>query len=119
MREQVFWGWGEPGSGPTLPDHAAGFLRSALGVSGAVVSTPVSLDEVRLRPPALSDSLRARLAELGEVRSDAAARVGRCRGKSYVDLLRQGAQLLDRRRPVNVGRNHHDLLIHHILSAPA
>ena len=52
-RECVFWGWGEPGAGPSLPDHAAGFLRSELGVSGAVVSTPVSLEEVRLRPPAL------------------------------------------------------------------
>ena len=52
-RECVFWGWGEPGAGPSLPDHAAGFLRSELGVSGAVVSTPVSLEEVRLRPSAL------------------------------------------------------------------
>ena len=23
-REQKFWGWGEPGAGPALPDHAAG-----------------------------------------------------------------------------------------------
>ena len=57
-RECVFWGWGEPGAGPSLPDHAAGFLRSELGVSGAVVSTPVSLEEVRLRPSALSESVR-------------------------------------------------------------
>ena len=35
--------------------------------------------------------LRARLAELAEVRDDAAARVGHCRGKSYLDLLRQRA----------------------------
>ncbi len=33
-RECVFWGWGEPGAGPSLPDHAAGFLRSELGVDG-------------------------------------------------------------------------------------
>ena len=37
-REQVFWGWGEPGAGPSLPDHAAAFLRSELGVEGAVVA---------------------------------------------------------------------------------
>ena len=43
-REGVFWGWGEAGAGPSLPDHAAGFLRSALGVEGAVVSRPVALD---------------------------------------------------------------------------
>ena len=48
-REGVFWGWGEAGAGPSLPDHAAGFLRSALGVEGAVVSRPVALEEVRLR----------------------------------------------------------------------
>ena len=46
-RECVFWGWGEPGAGPTLPDHAASFLRARLGVEGAVVSPPVSLDDVR------------------------------------------------------------------------
>src|SRR3954469_14623376 len=91
MRECVWWGWGEPGAGPSLPAHAAGFLRSELGVSGAVVSTPVSLDEVRLRPPALGDALRERLAGLAELRDDPAARVGRCRGKSYLDLLRQRA----------------------------
>jgi alkyldihydroxyacetonephosphate synthase len=93
-REGVFWGWGEAGAGPSLPDHAAGFLRSALGVEGAVVSRPVALEEVRLRPPELPAAVRARLAGIvGEehVRDDAAARAGRCRGKSYVDLLRQRA----------------------------
>ena len=93
-RECVFWGWGEPGAGPSLPDHAAGFLRSELGVEGAVVSRPVALDEVRLREPVLAAAARTRLEEIvGEehVRSDPATRVGRCRGKSYIDLLRQRA----------------------------
>ncbi len=93
-REGVFWGWGEPGAGPSLPDHAAGFLRSALGVEGAIVSRPVALSEVRLRPPALTGPVRERLAAIvgeGHVRDDAAARAGRCRGKSYLDLLRQRA----------------------------
>ena len=35
--------------------------------------------------------LRERLAGLAELRDDPAARVGRCRGKSYLDLLRQRA----------------------------
>ena len=51
-REGVFWGWGEAGAGPSLPGHAAGVLRSALGVEGAVVSRPVALADVRLRAPA-------------------------------------------------------------------
>jgi alkyldihydroxyacetonephosphate synthase len=87
----VFWGWGEPGAGPSLPDHAAGFLRSELGVEGAVVSRPVALEQVRLREPALGPDVRARLAALADVRDDPAARVLRCRGKSYLDLLRQRA----------------------------
>jgi alkyldihydroxyacetonephosphate synthase len=90
-REQVFWGWGEPGAGPSLPDHAAGFLRSELGVEGAVVSRPVALEAVRLREPALPGAVRERLAGIAELRDDPAARVGRCRGKSYLDLLRQRA----------------------------
>ena len=90
-RECVFWGWGEPGAGPSLPDHAAGFLRSELGVEGAVVSRPVALEEVRLRPPALRPQVQARLEAICEVRTDPEARVGRCRGKSYLDLLRQRA----------------------------
>ncbi len=33
-REQVFWGWGEPGAGPSLPEHAEAFLREELGLDG-------------------------------------------------------------------------------------
>ena len=32
VREQVFWGWGEPGAGPELPEHADAFLREELGL---------------------------------------------------------------------------------------
>ena len=91
-REQVFWGWGEPGAGPSLPEHAVEFLRSVVGVSGEVVSTPVALEAVRLREPALDGAMRARLEEVvgsGHVRDDREARVLRCRGKSYLDLLAQ------------------------------
>ena len=92
-REQVFWGWGEPGAGPALPEHAVAFLRDELGIAGAVVDRPVALDEVRLREPAL-DPRRARAGwrrSRGEVRDDREARVLRCRGKSYLDLLAQRA----------------------------
>jgi alkyldihydroxyacetonephosphate synthase len=93
-REQVFWGWGEPGAGPELPANAAAFLRDELGVDGAVVDRPVALADVRLDPPELADGVLAGLrAIVGEdgVRQDRAARVLRCRGKSYLDLLAQRA----------------------------
>ena len=90
-REQVFWGWGEPGAGPSLSDAAAGFLRQELGLDGGIVSRPVALEEVRLREPALPAGLRERLAAICEVRDDRASRVLRCRGKSYLDLLAQRA----------------------------
>jgi alkyldihydroxyacetonephosphate synthase len=89
-REQVFWGWGEPGAGPSLPERAVGFLREELGVSGEIVDRPVALEDVRLREPAVEESLLRRLEEItGDVRSDREARVLRCRGKSYLDLLAQ------------------------------
>jgi alkyldihydroxyacetonephosphate synthase len=90
-REQVFWGWGEPGAGPELPPHAAGFLRDAFGVSGEVVSPPVSLEDVTLRDSALPAAVRERLAAVCDVRDDRETRVLRCRGKSYLDLLAQRA----------------------------
>ena len=90
-REQVFWGWGEPGAGPALPEHAHGLLRAELGVSGAVVSRPVALADVRLAPSALSAGVRERLAAIAPLRDDDAIRVLRCRGKSYLDLLAQRA----------------------------
>ena len=92
-REQVFWGWGEAGAGPSLPEHAGAFLQQ-LGVSGEVVSRPVALEDVSLREPGLPPALRARLEEIvgaGEVRDDRAARVLRAAGKSYLDLLAQRA----------------------------
>lgn len=91
-REQVFCGWGEPGAGPSLPDHAGGFLRSELGVDGTVVSRPPALEDVRLPESELDPGARERLAAIvGEehVRSDRAARVLRAAGKSYLDLLAQ------------------------------
>ncbi len=94
MREQVFWGWGEPGAGPSLPSQAGAMLSDALGVPGEVVDRPVALEDVRLRPPELPDALRAALvAVVGEdgLAEDRLTRVLRCRGKSYLDLLAQRA----------------------------
>ena len=94
MREQVFWGWGEPGAGPELPAHAEAFLCDELGVAGGVVDAPVALEAVRLGAAALPEALRGSLeAVVGPqgVRDDRLARVLRCRGKSYLDLLAQRA----------------------------
>jgi alkyldihydroxyacetonephosphate synthase len=88
-REQVFSGWGERGAGPSLPAHAEALLRDELGVSGAVVSRPVALADVALPPSALTPRARDRLAAVAEVRDDREARILRCRGKSYLDLLAQ------------------------------
>ena len=52
MREQVFWGWGESGAGPELPEHAGAFLRAELGLDGGAVDAPVPLADVRLGAPA-------------------------------------------------------------------
>ena len=57
-REQVFWGWGEPGAGPSLPPHADALLREQLGIDGGVVSRPVALEDVRLPEPSLPAGLR-------------------------------------------------------------
>jgi alkyldihydroxyacetonephosphate synthase len=86
-REQVFWGWGEPGAGPSLPEHAVALLREELGISGERVSRPVETPS--LPRPALA--ARDRLAAVAELRDDDASRVLRSRGKSYLDLLAQRA----------------------------
>ncbi len=95
-REQKFWGWGEAGAGPRLPDHAAGLLREWLGVSGAVVAAPVALADVRLRDAVVSGELRAALERAvgaEHVRDDREIRALRAAGRSYLDLLalRSGA----------------------------
>jgi alkyldihydroxyacetonephosphate synthase len=91
VREQVFSGWGEPGAGPSLPAHAESLLREELGIPGGVISRPVALGDVALAPSALPGRVRDRLARVAEVRDDREARIVRCRGKSYLDLLAQRA----------------------------
>ena len=63
-REQVFWGWGEPGTGASVSQPAIAFLGEALGIDGGVVEQPVALEDVRLRDPALEPAVRARLAAI-------------------------------------------------------
>jgi alkyldihydroxyacetonephosphate synthase len=89
-REQVVQGWGEPGAGPRLPEHAGPWLREALGIDGGVVAPPVPLADVALPPSQLPDAARAALVAVAgdaHVRTDREARLLRAAGKSYLDLL--------------------------------
>ena len=56
---------------------------------GSELTPSVSLDEVRLRPSALPDSVREKLAAVADVRGDRATRVAHSGGKSYKDLIRR------------------------------
>jgi alkyldihydroxyacetonephosphate synthase len=90
-REQVFSGWGEPGAGPSISSHAVDFLRDELGIDGSVVSSAVALEDVRLGERGLDITPFAAIVGEEAVRTDREARVLRCRGKSYLDLLAQRA----------------------------
>jgi len=110
-REQVFWGWGESGAGPRLPEHAPAFLHETLGVSGDVVNRPVALEDVHVRSPALPDGLRAGLEAVvgaANVRDDDEIRVLRAAGKSYLDLLDQRAGACENAPDAVVSPGSHD-----------
>src|SRR5215217_6949555 len=111
MREQKHWGWGEPGAGAALPDHAAGLLREWVGVPGTVTATPVALADARLRPPVVAPGLRAALERAvgaEHVRDDRRSRVLRAAGKSYLDLLAQRAGECEQAPDVVVAPAGHD-----------
>jgi alkyldihydroxyacetonephosphate synthase len=83
----AFWGWGRPEAERHLPDHALGFLREHLGVSGQG-RPAVALEDVRVPESSLSDDA---VAKLGAARTDHAARVEHAAGKGYPDLIRMRA----------------------------
>jgi alkyldihydroxyacetonephosphate synthase len=86
-----WWGWGEDGHDPLLPDAATLLLESQLGVVAGPPRGPVALEDVRLPEPRLPAPLRERLTDLlgaEHVRDDRAARVGHALGRSYPDLIR-------------------------------
>ena len=92
-REQVFWGWGEPGAGPSLPEHADGFLRGRARASRrGRRRRPWRSRTCACAAPALPARVRDRLAARSRrVRDDREIRVLRAAGKSYLDLLAQRA----------------------------
>jgi alkyldihydroxyacetonephosphate synthase len=85
-----WWGWGEDGQAPPLPQGAEEILQSELGASGSQ-SPHAQLEEVRLPDPGLAGPLRERLAAAvgaEHVREDRETRVTHAAGKGYADLVR-------------------------------
>ena len=107
-REQVFWGWGEPGAGPALPEHAKGFLQAAIGVSGDVVSPPPK-EMPSLPPSRLPSTLREKLSP-PTLRDDDEIRVLRAAGKSYLDLLAMRSGAIDAPDAVAAPASHEEVL---------
>ena len=83
--------WGDPAAAKPLSDGIRSLLKQALSVGEAEVPAP-EIDEVRLRPSALSTDDRDALAAIvGSefVLDDDRARVLHAGGKSTLDLLRR------------------------------
>lgn len=83
--------WGDPAAAKPLSDGIRALLTGALGVTGDP-APELGIEEVRLRPSALSDADRAALAGIvgtEHCRVDDAARLLHAGGKSTLDLLRR------------------------------
>jgi alkyldihydroxyacetonephosphate synthase len=92
-----WWGWGDDGAGPGLPEPAARLLSAELGGAGRAERVP-ALDELRLPRSSLPAGIRGRLAEavggtnLLDTREE---RVAHALGRSYPDLVRLRSGDLD------------------------
>lgn len=83
--------WGDPAMAKPLSDGIRSLLEQALGVTASTVPEP-TLDEVRLRPSALSDADRDGLSSIVGAEYcnvDDRGRLLRAGGKSTLDLLRR------------------------------
>ena len=86
-----WWGWGEDGHAPALPDSALAQLRSELGMDAFRQVARMELDEVSLPEPTLSASARRDLeGAVGaeNLLDDRESRVSHAVGKSLADLVR-------------------------------
>src|SRR5882757_1603349 len=92
MQPPMKWNaWGDPAAAKPLSDGIRTLVEQALGVDGAP-SAELAVDQVRLRPSALSDTERdALVAIVGQANciSDDYGRLLRAGGKSTLDLLRR------------------------------
>jgi alkyldihydroxyacetonephosphate synthase len=82
-----WWGWGDPGQVPVLPEAVQKLLAEGLGVQVAA-GHPGSLDALTPAPPRLSAEPFAASVGAENVLTDAEARIRHMRGKSTPDLLR-------------------------------
>ncbi|MGK4579073.1 FAD-binding oxidoreductase [Kitasatospora sp. HPMI-4] len=83
--------WGDPARAKPLPDDIKGLLAAALGVSGDGLDE-VTVDQISLRPSALTEDDRMSLAGIVGTRwlsTADADRLPRSGGKSTLDLLRR------------------------------
>jgi alkyldihydroxyacetonephosphate synthase len=83
--------WGDPEAAKPLSDGIRSLLKQALGVDEAPVAAP-TIDEVRLRPSALSAADREAFAAIvgpDFCRDDDRSRLLHAGGKSTLDLLRR------------------------------
>jgi alkyldihydroxyacetonephosphate synthase len=84
-------GWGDPALAEPLSDDITALLKNALGVSAEDIDVP-TIDEVRLRPSALTESDEGALAAVvgaDQVSTRDGDRLRRAGGKSTLDLLRR------------------------------
>src|SRR6201988_3232821 len=83
--------WGDPDAAKPLSDGIRALLKQALGVEVSALAAP-QIDEVRVRPSALTDADRDALAAVVGaefVLDDDRARLLHAGGKSTLDLLRR------------------------------
>ncbi|ODQ94413.1 flavoprotein [Mycolicibacterium holsaticum] len=83
--------WGDPDAAKPLSEGIRALLEQALGVAGSTVPEP-TVEEVRLRPSALSDADRDGLSAIVGAEYctvDDRGRLLRAGGKSTLDLLRR------------------------------
>ena len=86
-----WWGWGEDGHAPPLPEPALTLLGEQLGVDPGVRRGPVALEDVRLPDVRLPEAARARLERAvgrDHYSQERLARILHAAGKGYPDLVR-------------------------------
>jgi alkyldihydroxyacetonephosphate synthase len=86
-----WWGWGEDGSAPPLPEPALTLLGEHLGVDPGIPRGPVALEDVQLPDVRLPEATRVRLERAvgrDHVSQERLARIVHAAGKGYPDLVR-------------------------------
>jgi alkyldihydroxyacetonephosphate synthase len=86
-----WWGWGEDGHAPPLPEHVLAPLGERLGVDPGSSRGPVALEDVRLPDTRLPEPTLTRLERAvgrGHVSQERLTRILHAAGKGYPDLVR-------------------------------